>query len=171
MSILFWLLSSIFNSFFKKNTCIFRDHRGTFMGCFACNLGVASVFEAELSCLLWNLLQPTSGATSGWKVIHLRLFLLSRTWISFLSVLGTVHIIVILVWMRYVFIFFVKETVVRTSWLVSGMTCLTLIGLTYYLLCWLSTSLGIEMACLITAFPKFSVFIVSFFLYLLKVTT
>lgn len=38
----------------SKAACggIFRDHRGTFLGCFASNLGLASVFEAELTWLI-----------------------------------------------------------------------------------------------------------------------
>ena len=45
---------------------IFRDHRGTFMGCFASNLGAISVFEAELQGIIIAL---ENAARFNWKNI------------------------------------------------------------------------------------------------------
>jgi len=39
---------------------IFRDHRGTFLGVFASNLGDVTVFEAELTCILIAIENATS---------------------------------------------------------------------------------------------------------------
>ena len=35
--------------------CIFRDHKGTFLGCSASNLGTMSIFEAELSSIIFAM--------------------------------------------------------------------------------------------------------------------
>ncbi|RHN59594.1 putative ribonuclease H-like domain-containing protein [Medicago truncatula] len=34
---------------------IFRDHRGTFLGCFACNFGPVLVFEVDLSAIIFAM--------------------------------------------------------------------------------------------------------------------
>ena len=45
---------------------IFRDHLGTFMGCFACNLGAATVVEAKLTAIIIAL---EFAATNNWRDI------------------------------------------------------------------------------------------------------
>jgi len=72
---------------------IFRDHRGTFLGAFASNLGVVSVFEAELTGILivmeyaashlWHLLWIECDSTSpvqAFKNVDIIPFRLRNRW-------------------------------------------------------------------------------------------
>jgi len=79
---------------------LYRDHLGTFLGAFACNLGRCSVFDAEVSTFILALefAAQHGWITFGWKVTLQVRFLFSkihRLSLFFFETGGVMHVLLI----------------------------------------------------------------------------